>query len=246
LTAGAIYDIWLHKGERSWGNESSFQQSSCGFLPYKAKEEVIVLRPQVKIGRYSYLDQGNQQGRKKMLKGKKVSLVLMVCLAFVVAGLFPGALAYAEPPVPILDEIPPTWSRTLPADKRFKLVMEGAAVLDKETGLVWERSPDPTKTDDWYSVIDYCYQLEVGGRKGWHLPTIAQLASLVDTTQSNPSLPNNHPFINIQSTYWSTTQYAPVSAGIWVVDFDNGAMYGSEGEPNAAWCVRGGQTEFTW
>lgn len=181
-----------------------------------------------------------------MLKGKKVSLVLMFCLAFVVAGFFPGALAYAAPPVPILDEIPPTWSRTLPADKRFKLVMEGAAVLDKETGLVWERSPDPTKTDDWYSVIDYCYQLEVGGRKGWHLPTIAQLASLVDTAQSNPSLPNNHPFINIQSTYWSTTQYAPVSAGIWVVDFDNGATYGSEGEPNAAWCVRGGQTEFTW
>jgi hypothetical protein len=138
------------------------------------------------------------------------------------------------------------WGSKISNPSRFVLVLDNQAVLDRETGLVWERSPDPTKTDDWHSVINYCHQLEVGGRKGWHLPTIEQLASLVDTAQSNPTLTNGHPFINVQSSYWSTTQYAPVSAGIWVADFDDGMLYGAEGTPHAAWCVRGGQTEFTW
>jgi len=35
-----------------------------------------------------------------------------------------------------VDRIPPAWSQTLPAAQRFMLVMGGAAVLDKETGLV--------------------------------------------------------------------------------------------------------------
>ena len=39
----------------------------------------------------------------------------------------------------------PTWHQILPAADRFKLVMNSnAAVLDRETGLVWEKSPDAT------------------------------------------------------------------------------------------------------
>ena len=36
----------------------------------------------------------------------------------------------------------PSWDQVLPANERFVLAMGGAAVLDKETGLVWEQSPE--------------------------------------------------------------------------------------------------------
>ena len=40
-----------------------------------------------------------------------------------------------------VDLIPPAWSQSLPAPERFQLVLGGAGVLDKETGLVWEQTP---------------------------------------------------------------------------------------------------------
>jgi hypothetical protein len=104
-----------------------------------------------------------------------------------------------------LNEIPPTWSQKLASDERFELVMGDDAVLDKETGLVWEQSPN-TSTLTWEQACVDCDAVEVSGRKGWRLPTIEELASLVDSTQ-NTSLPSGHPFSsNVQAAeYWSIT-----------------------------------------
>jgi hypothetical protein len=138
----------------------------------------------------------------------------------------------------------PSWYQKLPAAERFILVLDDEAVLDKETGLVWEKSP-ATYTYNWTSAIARCTDLNVGGRKGWHLPTVEQLLSLVDSTQSNPSLPSGHPFLNVQTTllYWSATTYAANTAYAWDVPFDNGIVftYAKTGY-NYVWCVRGGQS----
>ncbi len=141
----------------------------------------------------------------------------------------------------------PTWHQILPAAERFKLVMNNEAVLDRETGLVWEKSPywtgDPETTQMiWEYACTHCYIREVGGRKGWRLPTIEELASLVDTSQSDPALPAGHPFTNVQSNvYWSSTTYANFVSFARSVQFINGVV-GSN--PKTAerfvWCVRGG------
>jgi hypothetical protein len=80
------------------------------------------------------------------------------------------------------------------------------AVFDKETGLVWERSPALDRKI-WDAAIVYSYAKATAGRKSWRLPSIEELLSLVDPTQNNPTLPVGHPFINVQIDYfyWSST-----------------------------------------
>lgn len=70
-------------------------------------------------------------------------------------------------------------------------------VFDKETGVVWERAPI-SEAQKWDAAIIYSYPNANAGRQGWRLPTIEELLSLIDPTQSNPALPHGHPFINVK------------------------------------------------
>ena len=143
-----------------------------------------------------------------------------------------------------LDEIPPTWSQILPASTRFVLVMGGVAVLDKETGLVWERTPD-FHLIEWLDAQVHCNTLTVGNRKGWRLPTIQELASLVDPSVAppGPTLPSGHPFSGLTSPYLSATTSGNVSTFVWAVDFTNGNVINNVNKSSEVfvWCVRGGQ-----
>ena len=89
--------------------------------------------------------------------------------------------------------------------ERFELVMNNEAVLDRNTGLVWQRDTSATKYN-WNDALEYCYLLEIGGRKAWRLPTIHELLTLIDLSQSDPALPSGHSFTNAKSSgYWSST-----------------------------------------
>src|SRR5713101_5028569 len=86
----------------------------------------------------------------------------------------------------------PSWDQTLacptPAKcTRFTVLtnFSSAAVLDRETGLVWEQSP-ATTTHTWSAARSQCADRTVGGRKGWRLPSVHELASLVDPNNVDP------------------------------------------------------------
>lgn len=149
-----------------------------------------------------------------------------------------------------------SWSQKV-ATKRFTVLKAfgDAAVLDKETGLVWEQSPSAS-VFNWFGAQTSCNQKTVGNRKGWRMPTIEELASLVDgdpANTTNPRLPPGHPFLNVQSLstfYWSatTTTFADTNPNdatnaAWVVIFSNGALQkdGKSDSTVHVWCVRGGQ-----
>ena len=145
----------------------------------------------------------------------------------------------------------PSWDQKLDANTRFIVLLNwnSEAVLDRETGLVWEQSPSITGGPanngrrNWQNAQIHCNQKTVGNRKGWRLPTIQDLASLIDPTQSNPVLPSGHPFSNVQSSiYWSATTDASNSFLVWVVNFANGNVDAGFNKGNffLAWCVRGG------
>src|ERR1700741_3523860 len=86
----------------------------------------------------------------------------------------------------------PSWDQTLPSNTRFIVLsnFSNQAVLDRETGLVWQRSPDSVvQNQPWSTAAVICHSLGVsagivntiptGGRAGWRLPSIEELASLV-------------------------------------------------------------------
>jgi hypothetical protein len=147
----------------------------------------------------------------------------------------------------------PSWDQQLQCDTpstcpRFIVLSNwyNAAVLDRETGLVWEQSPS-TSTFNWLDAQGHCNEVDAGGRKGWRLPTLQELSSLVEADQVVP-LPSGHPFSNVQlSLYWSATTYAGDATFAWNVDFEQGGgghafhFYSKNiGSILSVWCVRGG------
>jgi hypothetical protein len=144
-----------------------------------------------------------------------------------------------------------SWDKKLPCDStsncpRFEVLADwgNAAVLDNETGLVWEKSPS-TSCYEMTFAIGHCADLNVGSRKGWHLPTTEQLASLADTSVAvSPKLPSGHPFIGVlsgDSFYWSDKAVVFFSDGRVVLITGPGCTDGCCG-PEHVWCVRGGQS----
>jgi hypothetical protein len=148
----------------------------------------------------------------------------------------------------------PSWNQTLPVNLRFIVLanMNHEAVLDRETGLVWEQSP-ATFTTNWVGAHHNCNRSGKGGRLGWRLPFIQELASLRDPTvphDPGPTLPPGHPFSNVQSWgYWSATtsafdadfalfqQFGRVSDDYYARKSDSDLFY--------VWCVRGGHGSDT-
>jgi uncharacterized protein DUF1566 len=152
---------------------------------------------------------------------------------------------------PLAAQVGVTWDQQFFGAQRFKVlgVFGNAAVFDKETGLVWEQSPS-TVTFTPLDAHAHCNTALVGNRFGWRLPTIQELASLIDPTQANPALTSGHPFSNVNGTtndcYWSATPAFGGTEPPWSVNFGNNGLVtfggcGSGDGKNLCWCVRGGQ-----
>ena len=124
-----------------------------------------------------------------------LAIVLFAILVFLRVNVL-GGEDYFPPP--------PDKSKILPANdggpdgcnsSRFKCVMGGEAVLDKQSGLTWARNAHIANvTKAWQEAVKFCQNLEIGNQKGWRLPTKEELITILDTSTSGPSLPDGHPF----------------------------------------------------
>mgnify|MGYP001305616822 CR=1 FL=1 len=142
------------------------------------------------------------------------------------------------------------WDRVLPAAQRFVVLAEfnNEAVLDKETGLVWERRVNGS-TFTWFLARYECTGRATGGRFGWRLPSIHELQSLIDPSVASPgpTLPTGHPFINVQTVYWSATTNASSPDSAWGVFFDQGIRgFAPKDNGQYFWCVRGPMQESVY
>jgi hypothetical protein len=151
-----------------------------------------------------------------------------------------GYGAWSNPQLFTLKDPGVTWGRKLPDSRRFTLVLDNEAVLDNETGLVWQRETSPDLIA-WNSAINVCGHVRTGGRRGWRVPQLSELLSLVDNSQYQPSLPSGHPFAPLGALpfFWTATAVPGNSELHYRVGFLSGDFAGS-GISQKLWCVRGG------
>jgi hypothetical protein len=192
--------------------------------------------------------------RERIAWGLVAALGLAV-IASLAGAVRSGPLDPADTPGPTyrkLGDIAPSWHGSLSAggacaSARFACVLGDGAVLDNETGLVWDEVPDGQRT--WAAAVDYCYATNIAGKAGWRLPTVEELRSLVDASApAPPKLPVGHPFSadDVIATsidfYWSATTSNTNTANAYAVTFFSGNVNSAKvkSESHYTWCVRGG------
>jgi hypothetical protein len=199
--------------------------------------------------------------KREVIKMEKLTKTVMVI--FSVAILFVPSVSIAgslEPPagsfdasgplptMKTLDHIPPTWSLDMPANERFvpALPNHGSAVLDRETGLVWQSAPFMTNNSQDFNYYDnLCRNGNWNNKSAWRLPTLNELRSLFIDYNTPPATPyfSINPADHI--AYWTITPDINDPDKVWYVDFSasgsgshNTALKTSTGIAGA-WCVRG-------
>jgi hypothetical protein len=173
--------------------------------------------------------------------------------AFVVAAGSLSLLAYlllsspAGAPVgkeELMAEIVRNWQAAHPAEHRFEVLpaFQNDAVLDKETGLIWELAPDSARVT-WNEARAACVRRVIGGQKGWRLPSPAEMRSLVGPAidAPGPNIPPGHPFLNIvQTSYWTVVPEANQPSYARYLDaFLGNVLSMTRLYTFPVWCVRG-------
>ena len=108
---------------------------------------------------------------------------------------------------------------------------------DSETGLEWQTGSGNKM--NWEEATEYAKDLNLNG-KGWRLPTIKELFTLIDYTKHETCIKTKK-LSCVSSGYWSSTAHAYNTSNAWVVHFGHGYV-GSGSKTNNYYvrCVRGG------
>jgi hypothetical protein len=122
-------------------------------------------------------------------------------------------------------------------------------VTDNLTGLIWQKNANAFGYKSWNEALDYANNLQSGdygltdeSKAGdWRLPNIRELLSLVDYGRYVPGVPVDHPFIELQGTYyWSSTTYASGPNNAWAlyINYSYTNTYDKTDNGCCVWCVR--------
>jgi hypothetical protein len=130
---------------------------------------------------------------------------------------------FSDPPV-----TPPDQYTTISSD----------VAQDNYTGLVWQRDGAASGLLAWDAAVTYCENLALGSFDDWRLPSVRELATLVDEWQVAPSInrtifPNTKYGARSNNWYWASHAQRGGSAH-WALNFDDG-FTGFNSGASGAW-----------
>lgn len=99
-------------------------------------------------------------------------------------------------------------------------------ILDRLTNLLWYRTADLAAGPvTWNEALAAIAKLNTDSASAiWRLPNINELESLVDCAEHKPALPSQHPFVEVQDIYWSSTNSLYEPDWAWALYLDKGAV----------------------
>ena len=141
----------------------------------------------------------------------------------------------------------PSWDQKLASAARFIVLTNWSsqAVLDRETGLVWQSALTPW--DTFGGASQWCLTSTAGGRAGWRLPTIQELFRTVVNGSSGMAQVVDSPFTfmpsrGVRFTVWTSTADAAVGGKVFSVYFDEygyvAPMSLNSTQSSQVWCVQ--------
>jgi hypothetical protein len=92
-------------------------------------------------------------------------------------------------------------------------------VIDHVTGLIWQQTVGPSLYV-WSDAVALCPTLTLAGHTDWRLPSAIELVSIVDYSQSAPSISGTYFPATPSAAFWSSS-IGPTYA--WKVDFTDGS-----------------------
>ena len=106
-------------------------------------------------------------------------------------------------------------------------------VRDNTTGLLWQ--DDTTITKTWDNALTYCKN------NGWRLPSVLELYTILDRSNTNPAINSEFQNIDTDNAYWTSTILNSDNTQAWYIDFtDQGDDYfGLKNTTHNIRCVQG-------
>lgn len=130
--------------------------------------------------------------------------------------------------VPVQAEAPPV---------RYTVRAQGETVYDTQTTLTWQLGISE-EAMTWNEALGYCAGLSLADLD-WHLPTRAELLTLVDPTEHGPAVDRAAFPDTPRGWFWSASKYRGSKENAWAIDFNSGASSPehSTSETNRVRCV---------
>lgn len=118
-----------------------------------------------------------------------------------------------------------------------RYTIQSGTVIDAKTGLTWQRTI-PAPNLSWNDAQTYCQNNTAGlPGTGWRLPSVKELQTLVDETQSKPAIDLSAFSFAPSVAFWTSSSLAGGSSNWYVVNFAGGGVNFASGAHRVR-CVR--------